>query len=48
MPYIKIANLGPIKECRMDIENFTVLTGQQASGKSTIAKCIYFWAFRRL
>lgn len=26
----------------MDIENFTVLTGQQASGKSTIAKCIYF------
>ena len=42
MPYIKIANLGPIKECRMDIENFTVLTGQQASGKSTIAKCIYF------
>lgn len=42
MPHIKIANLGPIKNCEMDIENFTVLTGQQASGKSTIAKAIYF------
>lgn len=42
MPSIKILNLGPIKECEMKIENFTVLTGCQASGKSTIAKAIYF------
>lgn len=42
MPSIKILNLGPIKECEMQIENFTVLTGCQASGKSTIAKAIYF------
>lgn len=42
MPSIKISNLGPIKECEMQIENFTVLTGCQASGKSTIAKAIYF------
>lgn len=39
---ITICNLGPINECTMDLEHFTVLTGKQASGKSTIAKAIYF------
>ena len=38
---ITIKNLGPIKECSMQIDRFTVLTGAQASGKSTIAKCVY-------
>lgn len=42
MAYIKIANLGPIDSCEMEINDFTVLTGQQASGKSTVAKAIYF------
>lgn len=42
MPYIDISDLGPIKHCNMDIEDFTVLTGRQASGKSTIAKGIFF------
>ena len=36
-----IKNLGPIKECTMNIDDFTILTGAQASGKSTIAKCVY-------
>lgn len=42
MAKMEIHNLGPIKECTMEIDNFTVLTGVQASGKSTIAKSVYF------
>ena len=41
-PEIEIRNLGPIKACKMRINKFSVLTGPQASGKSTIAKAIYF------
>lgn len=39
---ITIHNLGPINDCTMKLEHFTVLTGKQASGKSTVAKAIYF------
>lgn len=42
MAKITIYNLGPISNCTMDIEQFTVLTGAQASGKSTIAKAVFF------
>ena len=35
--------MGPIQECEMNIDDFTVLTGVQASGKSTIAKAIFFF-----
>lgn len=38
-----IHNLGAIKDCELTLDDFTVLTGAQASGKSTIAKCIYFF-----
>ncbi len=38
MAVIEINNLGPINHCRMDLKKFCVLTGPQASGKSTIAK----------
>lgn len=40
---IYIKQLGPIRECAMDVDAFTILTGAQASGKSTIAKAIYFF-----
>ena len=43
MHRIEISNFGPIKECKMDVNQFTVLTGPQASGKSTIAKTIFFF-----
>jgi predicted ATPase len=43
MHFIKIRNLGPIKNCEMEIKKFTVLTGPQAEGKSTIAKAIYYF-----
>ena len=38
-----IKNLGPIEYCRMECPQFMTLTGFQASGKSTIAKSIYFF-----
>lgn len=43
MPKIMIYNLGPIQDCEMELENFCVLTGPQAVGKSTIAKAIFFF-----
>lgn len=43
MHKIIITKLGPIQYCEMPIQNTTILTGYQASGKSTIAKAIYFF-----
>lgn len=40
---LEIEHLGPVETCSMEIDKFTVLTGPQASGKSTIAKAIYFF-----
>ena len=43
MQKISISNLGPVKRCELEINDFTVFTGPQASGKSTIAKSIFFY-----
>lgn len=43
MQKIIIKHLGPIEECELEIQNFIVCTGEQASGKSTIAKSIFFF-----
>ena len=43
MQKIMIHNLGPIVHCEMDIDDFIVCTGPQASGKSTVAKSIFFF-----
>lgn len=43
MHLIKVHELGPIKNCEMEVKKFTVLTGPQAEGKSTIAKAIYYF-----
>ncbi len=43
MKQIEIHNFGPIKDAKIDIKPMLVLIGPQASGKSTIAKLIYFW-----
>ena len=40
---IEINNFGPVKEAKIEIRPLLVLIGQQASGKSTIAKLIYFF-----
>lgn len=43
MHKVIIHNLGPIKHCELPISHFMTLTGFQASGKSTIAKTIYYF-----
>lgn len=43
MQKLTITNLGPIKDCTIDVKDFMVFTGPQASGKSTIAKSIFFF-----
>lgn len=43
MHKLTIDKLGPIQHCELEIKQYTVLTGYQASGKSTIAKAIYFF-----
>ena len=43
MQRITIKHLGPIQELEMDVERFNLVIGEQATGKSTIAKAIYFF-----
>lgn len=38
-----INKLGPIERCELECSQFMTLTGFQASGKSTIAKAIYYF-----
>ena len=43
MHWLTIEKLGPIQHCQLPIRQYTVLTGFQAAGKSTVAKAIYFF-----
>ena len=43
MQKIKITNFAAIKSAEIDIKNLLVLIGEQASGKSSVAKLIYFF-----
>ena len=38
-----IHNLGPVDDCELKCSQFMVFTGEQASGKSTIAKVLYYF-----
>jgi hypothetical protein len=40
---LELRHLGPLNTCSFIINQFTVLTGPQANGKSTIAKAVYFF-----
>ena len=40
---IVVKNFGPIKSAEIDLKKTIVIIGEQASGKSTIAKIIYFY-----
>ena len=43
MQKIYIRNNGPVKYFEMEIEKFNLLIGEQATGKSTIAKSVYYF-----
>ena len=43
MQKIIIRHLGPVKTLDMEIKDFNILIGEQATGKSTVAKAIYFF-----
>jgi AAA15 family ATPase/GTPase len=43
MQKLKIKNFGPITNCQLDITDYLIFIGPQASGKSTISKGIYFF-----
>lgn len=43
MQKIVINDLGPINHLEMDIKQFNLLIGEQATGKSTISKAIYYF-----
>ena len=43
MPKITINRLGPIEYYEAEIKDYMVVTGPQASGKSTVAKSIFFF-----
>ena len=43
MHQLSIHKLGPIQHCELSVKKYTILTGYQASGKSTIAKVNYFF-----
>lgn len=43
MHRLVIKKLGPIEQCDLECSQFMTLTGFQASGKSTIAKAIYYF-----
>ena len=40
---LEITNFGPVKRASIEIKPTLILIGQQASGKSTVAKLIYFF-----
>src|SRR5208282_2850826 len=43
MQKIIVENFGPIKHAEIELRDFVVLIGEQASGKSTLAKLVYFF-----
>lgn len=43
MQKIKIESFGPINEAEIEIKQMVVFIGEQASGKSTISKLVYFF-----
>ena len=41
--WLQVKNFGPIKRCDLEVSEMLVLIGEQASGKSTLAKLVYFF-----
>ena len=45
MQKLVIEKFGPIEKCEVIVKDFLVFTGPQASGKSTVAKSIFFFNY---
>lgn len=43
LPCLRVKNFGPLRECALPVSGMVVLIGEQASGKSTLAKLLYFF-----
>ncbi|SFB13809.1 hypothetical protein [Selenomonas ruminantium] len=43
MQRIEIHNLGATKHFESEIRDFNIYIGEQATGKSTISKCVFFF-----
>ncbi len=43
VPRLKVRTFGPLRQCDLPVHEMLVLIGEQASGKSTLAKLIYFF-----
>lgn len=43
MHKIQIKYLGAVKELELEVKDFNLLIGEQATGKSTVAKAVYFF-----
>lgn len=43
MQKIKVRNIGPLKHIDLEIKDFVLFIGENASGKSTLLKLIYFF-----
>jgi predicted ATPase len=43
MEKLRIHRLGPVRDCDIQISDTMIFTGEQASGKSTIAKSVFFF-----
>ncbi len=43
MQRIIVKNFGPLKDIDLEIKDYMIFLGPQASGKSTLAKLIYFF-----
>lgn len=43
MQKLVLKNFGPVRECEISVRDTMVLAGRQASGKSTVAKAIFFF-----
>ena len=42
MQRIEVKNFGPLKDVSLDIKDYMIFIGPQASGKSTLAKLVWF------
>ena len=43
MQRIEVNNFGPLKNISLDIKDYMIFIGPQASGKSTLAKLVWYW-----